>query len=85
MSGGGLTPKAISILLGVDRVTVVKWHTQGVLAKKNSRTVRVRLSAHKIGGRWSIPTASLLEFLRTGGYEIPAPLARVLGLQGHTD
>lgn len=81
----GLTPKTVSILLGVDRVTVVKWHTQGILSKKNSRTVRVRLAAHKIGGRWFIPSASLLNFLRTGGYEIPAPLARVLGLPERTD
>jgi hypothetical protein len=85
MTGGKLTPKAISILLAVDPDTVIKWHRQGVRVKKNSRAVRVRLSAYKIGGRWFIPTTSLTEFLRTGGYEIPGPLARVLGLPERTD
>lgn len=85
MTDGKLTPKRISILLGVEPQTVVNWHRQGVRVKKNSRTVRVRLSAHKIGGRWFIPTVSLIEFLRIGGYVIPAPLARILDLPGHTD
>lgn len=84
MTSNNLTPKTVSILLDVNRETVVHWHTHGVLVKKNSRTVRVRLAAHKIGGRWFIQPASLLSFLRIGGYEIPAPLARIVGLPGHT-
>lgn len=58
-----LTPKQISIMLHVDRDTVVNWHLRGIRIKRKSRTIVVRLQAGKKGGRWLISPRSLATFL----------------------
>lgn len=73
-----LTPKVVSKMLEVDRDTVVNWHNRGIQIKQKSRTVVVRLSAGKKGGRWFIQPQSLAVFLTRLGYDLPAELVAAL-------
>lgn len=66
-----LTPKIIAARMQVTTQTVVNWHLRGVRLKKKRRTVIVRLSAGKLGGRWVITASALSAFLDQLGYPLP--------------
>lgn len=64
-----MTPKDVASQLRsmgfpVTSDTVINWIKTGIRINEKSRTVRVRLVAGKIGGRWFINSSHLVNFLK---------------------